>query len=275
MHRLLICSASILVAAAPAAAQPAARPVGEAAAPGPLSEAVTLPRLDLPPLPSAPPLGGSVHPMAPVPARAGAAIPHQENATRSRLTRLLTGAAIGGWLGYFASQVAVSDWDNSSQVTMRGGWAAAGMVAGAVTGLMTLRGRPGGVPGAMRPVAAASARGAIEREEIARSGAANAYELVRSIRKEWLMPRGVNSFRESARGYASLEDGMSVTPGADHILVYLNSARLGGTQHLEEVSLAMVERIEFIDAAQATFRWGTGHAHGVILLTSVPPAPER
>jgi hypothetical protein len=191
----------------------------------------------------------------------------------SPVGRTLTGAVIGGWLGYFASHIAASDWDHESGIrSSRAGWALGGVAVGGVAGLFTSF-RPAPARGPAQPAGVrpgfAAARGAIESDEIRRSGATNAYELVRSLRKEWLIPRGVNSFTESARGHASLESGLTVVPGADHILVYLNNARLGGTQFLEEVSLEMVDRIEFIPGAQAVFRWGTGHAHGVILLTTL------
>jgi hypothetical protein len=183
--------------------------------------------------------------------------------------RLMLGSAIGGWLGYFASHVAASDWKDAS--SNRLGWAAGGVVLGAVTGLFTTINLDGGrrAPSDIPMGIAASARGPLERDEIRASHAPNAYELVRSLRKEWLMPRGINSFTESARGFASMEEGSTVVAGADHILVYLNNSRMGGTQTLQEVSLAMIDRIEFIPGPQATFRWGTGHAHGVILLTTL------
>jgi hypothetical protein len=184
--------------------------------------------------------------------------------------RTLTGAVIGGWLGYFVSQVAASDWEQDSGIrSSRGAWALTGVVLGAAAGYVVPTGRSGGgtAPPDLRP-GIASARGALELEEIRTSGATNAYELIRSHRKEWLIPRGVNSFTESARGRATMEEGLSVVPGADHILVYLNNARLGGTQYLSEISIHMIERIEFVPGPQATFRWGTGHAHGVILLTT-------
>lgn len=185
--------------------------------------------------------------------------------------RLMTGAVIGGWLGYFASHVATSDWNDASGNRL--GWAAGGMVLGGVTGLFTtirLDGparRPADAPPNV-PSGIAGGRSVIEHDEIRESGAANAFELVRSLRKEWLIPRGINSFTESARGRASLEEGTTIVPGADHVQVYLNNSRLGGTQTLQEIALSLIERIEFIPGSQATFRWGTGHAHGVILLTT-------
>jgi hypothetical protein len=185
----------------------------------------------------------------------------------SRIGRLLTGGLVGGWLGYFASQVVVSDWEaGRGTSTERGAWSAGGAVLGLLAGhLLPVAGSS---PQGLRPVRAANRR-AIEREDIVHSAAVNAYELVRSLRKDWLIPRGLNSWRESARGSAGFGAPLNVVPGADHILVYLDNARLGGTQTLEEVSLDAIERVEFVDGAEATFRWGSGHAHGVILLSTL------
>lgn len=193
---------------------------------------------------------------------------------RTRIGRLFTGAVVGGWVGYFASHVAVSDWENRTGVTSyRRTWTTGGVLLGVAVGYLI---SPGGGHGpAIAQPGLGASRKRIERDEIERSGATDAYQLIRSIRKEWLIPRGQNSFRESARGFADFDQPLSVTPGADHILVYLDNARLGGTQHLEEVALDMVGHIEFIDGAEAVFRWGTGHVHGVILLTSLSATADR
>ncbi|HEX6307823.1 MAG TPA: hypothetical protein VFZ69_06520 [Longimicrobiales bacterium] len=186
---------------------------------------------------------------------------------KSRIGRMFTGAVVGGWLGYFASHVAVSDWESDADFMHgRGAWAVGGLVLGAVTGRLAFDG--GRSPDELQPTLA-TARKAIERDEIVSSGAVDAYQMVRSLRKEWLIPRGLNSFRESAQGRADFDVPLQVVPGADHILVYLDNARLGGTQYLEEVATESLARAEWIEPAEATFRWGTGHAHGVILLTTM------
>ncbi|HEX6132573.1 MAG TPA: hypothetical protein VFZ24_01245 [Longimicrobiales bacterium] len=191
----------------------------------------------------------------------------QSPSLKSRLGRMFTGAVVGGWLGYFASHVAVSDWESDADFMHgRGAWAVGGVVLGAVTGRFAFDGGRG--PDEMRPDFAA-ARQTIEREEIVAAGAADAYTLVRSLRKEWLIPRGLNSFTESARGRADFDEPIVVVPGDDHILVYLDNARLGGTQYLSDIGTESLGRLEFIPPNEATFRWGTGHAHGVILLTTM------
>lgn len=192
---------------------------------------------------------------------------------KARIGRIFTGAVVGGWVGYFASHVAVSDWESGSGIgSYRGTWAAAGVALGAVTGRLLSGG--GNSPDDLRPGLTA-ARQFIGRDEIVKSGAGNAYDLIRSLRKEWLVPRGVNSFRETARGSADFGAETVVVPGADHILVYLDNARLGGTQHLVDIGVELIGRVEFITPSEATFRWGTGHAHGVILITSMGAETSR
>jgi hypothetical protein len=191
---------------------------------------------------------------------------------KSRIGRMFTGAVVGGWVGYFASHIAISDWESRSGITSyRGTWAAGGVALGAIAGRLVFGG--GAEPPELRPTLTSS-RQFIGREEILESGATDAFQLVRSLRKEWLIPRGLNSFRESARGQVG-EDVTIVEPGADHILVYLDNAMLGGTQMLSEIGLDPIARVEFISASEATYRWGTGHAHGVILLTTMGGGVER
>jgi hypothetical protein len=186
---------------------------------------------------------------------------------KARVGRMLTGAVVGGWLGYFASQVAVSDWEQAPGAgleTNRSVWAASGLVVGAVAGRLLSPGTrmPCDIPDMTR------GRSMLTYDEIVRAGAANAYELIRAARPEWLNPRGVQSWRETARGSAGFGQPIIVVPGDDLILVYLDNARIGGTQHLEGIALGNVAQIEFIDPAAASFRWGGGHGHGVILVTT-------
>ena len=205
----------------------------------------------------------------------GAADPAQQSgpSLKARIGRVFTGAVVGGWVGYFASHVAVSDWESDADfMSGRGAWALGGVVLGAVTGRLAFGG--GSAPDDIRPDFTA-ARQIIVRDDIEKAGAQDAYQLIRSLRKEWLIPRGVNSFRESARGTADFDAPTVVVPGADHILVYLDNTRLGGTQHLSEIAAESLEQAEFIPGAEATFRWGTGHAHGVILLTTMSAEGDR
>jgi len=213
-------------------------------------------------------------------ARANAEVPtrdlHPEGLTRlaptprRSLMAALGGAVIGAWIGYFASQVAVSDWDVAASKELdRGAWAIGGAVAGGLGGLILGRGKRGEVttPGAM---ASPSPRTLILRDEIARAGAPNALALVQALRSEWLVVRGANSFRETARGTTS---GFAVSiaePGKENLVVYLDDARLGGPETLAQITVESIQYIQYLDASAATYRWGAGHSHGAILVSTRP-----
>jgi hypothetical protein len=49
---------------------------------------------------------------------------------------------------------------------------------------------------------------------------------------------------------------------------YLNSSPLGDVNTLRSVQAASVKEVQFLNAADATTRFGTGHDSGVILVTS-------
>ncbi|HEX8695565.1 MAG TPA: hypothetical protein VF746_24340 [Longimicrobium sp.] len=88
----------------------------------------------------------------------------------------------------------------------------------------------------------------IKLEEIERSGATDTYELVRRLRPAWF--RG-------ARGASSL----GAQPA---VVVYLNGIRHGGASSLRDIPLGHVREIRFLDAPDATTRFGIGHGAGAI-----------
>lgn len=88
----------------------------------------------------------------------------------------------------------------------------------------------------------------IKLEEIERSGATDTYELVRRLRPAWF--RG-------ARGASSLGSQPAV-------VVYLNGIRHGGPASLRDIPLGHVFEIRFLDASDATTRFGIGHGAGAI-----------
>ncbi len=91
----------------------------------------------------------------------------------------------------------------------------------------------------------------ISQEELNASTASNALELIRSLRPEWLVIR----------------DEWSITEPND-LVVYINAARMGGRASLQEISLGGIETISYFDSRDAYLRWGWGHAHGVILIST-------
>jgi hypothetical protein len=115
-------------------------------------------------------------------------------------------------------------------------------------------------------------RSVIERAEMETSTATNAYALIQSRRPNWFRTRGTQSFREQGqvRGQGQRE-AASVVPGELTIVVYLDNAKLGSINELRGVALDHVRSIRFLDATAATQRWGGGHTHGAILVSTVEP----
>lgn len=115
---------------------------------------------------------------------------------------------------------------------------------------------------------AARDRDVLAMEEIRRASATNAFDLVKSLRPNWLNTRGVDSFRESARAQGTRGQ---VTPGIDVLIIYLDNARLGGEETLRQIAVPTVTSLQYFDAKSATYKWGPGHTHGAILVSTAPP----
>lgn len=95
-------------------------------------------------------------------------------------------------------------------------------------------------------------RSQITPEEVQRaaSSTTTAYALVQRLRPHWLRKRGRSSIENPS-----------------DILVYVNGSRYGSTpQDLRSINADNVASLEFLNAAQATNRYGTGHDHGAILV---------
>ena len=99
--------------------------------------------------------------------------------------------------------------------------------------------------------------GVIARDEIDSSGAQTAYQLVQSVRPQWLITRGITNLAQAA--------------GAEDIVVYLDNARLGDRDTMRRIALGPVRYLRFFRAPEATQRWGGGHLHGAILISTRSP----
>lgn len=86
-------------------------------------------------------------------------------------------------------------------------------------------------------------RNRISRAEIMERGdnASTAMEVIRRLRPAWLLARG-----------------------PDPVVYVDNVRRPGGVDALFSVPVGQIRLLEFIGAADATTRWGTGHTGGVI-----------
>jgi hypothetical protein len=120
---------------------------------------------------------------------------------------------------------------------------------------------PGNVARPVNPNATrAGSSTLISQEEITATGAANAFDVVRSLRPAWLRTRGENSLRRS-------DD--------EDLVVYLNNARLGPPAVLQQVAAADVGSIRYYDPARANYRFGPGHSHGAIQVISKGTDPAQ
>lgn len=94
----------------------------------------------------------------------------------------------------------------------------------------------------------------LTHEQIIESRTPNAFEAVATLRSNWLLPRGVDSFSR---------------PG--QVQVYFNDTRLGGVETLRGIGLNEIGYIRYFDGTEASARWGLDHGHGVIYVATLPP----
>ncbi|HEX7240124.1 MAG TPA: hypothetical protein VF263_07660 [Longimicrobiaceae bacterium] len=212
--------------------------------------------------------------LAPSPAAAPVSTaPRATRAARVSRTRSLLhtvgGVLVGAGVGYFTSAVVRSDWDKDSNrevASHRTSFALGGAVFGGAGGLLIGTRAPVMSTG-LRP-ATRVAENAITADQIDAVGVANIYDVVMALRPEWLRIRGINSMTEGDRVVASAESPEPlVIPGAVTIQVYLENGRMGGVEALRQIPVSQAGEVRFLNAQQATYKWGIGHAHGAIWVT--------
>lgn len=91
----------------------------------------------------------------------------------------------------------------------------------------------------------------IALDEIRSSNVENVLDLVRASRPGWLRVRGARTV-ENDQG----------------IVVYLDQTRLGPVEAMRDVHPQDVESLTFFDAAAANHRFGQGHLHGAIVIST-------
>jgi hypothetical protein len=88
-------------------------------------------------------------------------------------------------------------------------------------------------------------------EELRQSSASNLYEVIRAYRPEWLIKRGQTSI--------NLEGD---------IVVYVDNVAFGGPESLRSIDVQSVQSARFMTASEAQMRYGVGHMHGAIVVTT-------
>jgi hypothetical protein len=120
-------------------------------------------------------------------------------------------------------------------------------------------------PDPIRPSAlrVSDRRRLIARDEVERSHANNAYELVQASRAQWLQTRG----NDGARGGGlDLRHGATTATLSDVsvIAVFVDGRRIGSLEVLSSIARTEVDRVEYYDGVEAQQRWGSGHPQGAI-----------
>jgi outer membrane cobalamin receptor len=93
----------------------------------------------------------------------------------------------------------------------------------------------------------------ITAEEIEAASVSTAYEAIQRLRPAFLRGRGQSSFSN---------------PGADLPIVYVNGIRTGSVDQLHSIPAQDVQTIRYVNASDATTRYGTGHTGGIIEVTT-------
>lgn len=109
--------------------------------------------------------------------------------------------------------------------------------------------------GAPRP--ARGGQNLITEGEIAElgQGLENAFDIVERLRPTMLRSRAATF-------------GTSQTGEAIAVIAYVDDVRLGDTSNLRTVPRLQIREIRYVNATDATQRWGTGHGSGVIQVIS-------
>lgn len=89
-----------------------------------------------------------------------------------------------------------------------------------------------------------------EQLEEARADAQNLFAVIERLRPNWLVSRG-STMRER------------IDP-----VVYVDGTQFGGLESLRDIAIIAVLEVRWISASEATFQYGTGHAGGIIAVST-------
>ena len=102
----------------------------------------------------------------------------------------------------------------------------------------------------------------ITEEEIATIPESDAFEIVRVLRPRWLRPRNagtISSLRGAQSGFMGVSGSGTIYPE-----VFQNDLAYGPIESLRDFGVVEIERMEFIDALDATTLYGIGYMAGII-----------
>ena len=104
----------------------------------------------------------------------------------------------------------------------------------------------------------------ITYDQIARSKATNAYDLIATIRPQMFTAHGA----ATTRGKQPSTEGRQALP----VVVYVDNARVGPITELKGMGTMDLREIRYLSPRVATDRWGINHAGGVIHVTTAQAA---
>jgi hypothetical protein len=105
-------------------------------------------------------------------------------------------------------------------------------------------------------------RRVIGRGELERTPLTSAFELVQSLRPQWMRARGSDALSMSE---VATRDGpvMAITDESP-IMVWVDGRRLGNLETLRSIPHGEIDYIEYFDGTEAQQRFGAGNAQGAI-----------
>lgn len=196
----------------------------------------------------------------------------------SAAIRAFTGGAVGAWLGFVAAKIKMSDWDKESRAASatrtRNVATISGAAVGALIGSLVHVGKHCGSTALAATEPTAAGRQPITAAEITHSGiSGNVYDVIYSLRRQWLNTRGINSMTEGPIA-VPYGDGEAIVPAEPQLVVYLDNMKLGTLSELKRLPIGGVTSIRYFDPSEANYLWGPGHIHGAIQVLTIE-RPQR
>ena len=189
--------------------------------------------------------------------------------------RTVGGGVVGAWVGFVLSKIKTSDWSTaahtSAAIRQRNQFTIGGAVLGAVAANLAFRHPCNFQRGQYAGVARdRSVRRDITQDEINHSGVSgSAYDLVYTLRRQWLNERGIQNLNEAPHYETDANGQEHLVGGEPQLIIYLDEMKMGTISQLRTIPVASVIGVRYYDPAQANFKWGAGHAHGAIQVMTV------
>jgi hypothetical protein len=101
----------------------------------------------------------------------------------------------------------------------------------------------------------------ITTDQIARSKATNAYDVIATLRPQMFTAHGA----PTTRGQQPPTPGRQALP----VVVYIDNVKVGPVNELKALGALDVREIRYLSPRAATDRWGENHAGGAIYVTTI------